>query len=1296
MNSIYDLNHRSRVVDYSDDRATGVFFDRATAQNKVVSVLEGQTFTVPEGIRITSIVNYESADVTVTFDFTNIDNLGDELFSVTWGSTPVHLTLDDSTPGIYIWSGLRDAYDWTQLVNATVQLPNDYNGTTSFTVRIDYLSTYFKEYTVTLNVANVSEWSTYDPDDFWFDTGVNSILTAPYLGDIGNPIANWTVTVYPNNYTYITLLSTSGSGGTSTWDPELLNLTLTGTNTEINSHLATLQLTTNGDVNTDFVLNYLAQGVVNGETDLTSQAIRCTLIRYLGPVRGNVDYTEETTKSISNGPLITDVDYDGSGTYTLLVTPSIAAYVKTLSSSGTGGTTNFNNSTKILTLTGTRTQVNSHINAISMLTASDVNSNFNLNYYVTTAQSGNLVGGKNQTVLGTNTAEVSNIGDTRSFVNGTTTSLFSTNTPQITDTDTATGITYTITLVSSIGILGGGAGGNDTTTWTYTGTKTQVNNQFSQITLTTNASAWQDGTISYTQAKFINTVYFNTQVTTTITLQGPRVAFDPTTAVNQTINTTEGSTFAVPNGTNIVGVNDYAVTAPTYTIDLTNCTGATLTWPSVGGTTTSIPSTGIYRISGIPTVTVWNQIKNPTVNLPNDYYGTFNFSATVNWTGGGSQSWNVTTNITDVYPLSTVNNFNYYSGGAAQTITGTPQLVDTGNTSPTWTVSVTPSRIIPGMTMSVSGGSFNATTKVLTITGTISQINARLTAISLTSPATYDLDYTLSYYATNNLNAETGIRVQSLTSNNYTVLAATRGTPTYQTNTAVSIASGPLITDTSATGLGSYTLTIVPNPTVSTATISSTATGSWTKSSITVTEPSYSSIDTYWGNDYDNWGLGIVQGTSTNTHSAIQLSDNTDNYQTLAVIDPWRTVNAVYGTGSINLYYKTFTGSTHTGWFMNQTIVGTNAYTAGNAGFTGYSVKVMALSGNGLRLVVYGTDSTYRFYTKNPATGAWSLEGSYVNSGQSTNSPRQLTLSYDGNTCIFNYNKQFKILSRPVSAPFNWTLQQTIAPTDVNASDDYMQGCLSGDSNTLMIRYPNNTSSLGYTLLIYYRSGSSWTNQYTLTFTNDSSTPVTNQNPQCYLSLNNDGNYAVYKNGPNLSVLIRSGSSWSAQQTLSSVFADGYVAPFRINSAGDQIISTWFLSGIKYGKLYVRSGSTWSSESRVTNNINDEPLYITGNFEFVTRVDTAALTPASVTVIANGSRPYYGQVNIYNYNALATIWNNTTKTYTAIGNRTNVNGVTNSLTLTPATGYTANFELIYTATTPATAVSQRNQNINHV
>jgi hypothetical protein len=1283
MNSIYDLNHRSRIVEYSDDRATGVFFDRASAQNKVVNVLEGQSFSVPEGIRITSIVNYASAGVSVTFDFTNIDNLGDEEFSVTWGSTPVHLTLDDSTPGIYIWSGLRDAYDWTQLVNATVQLPNDYNGSTTFTVRIDYLSTYFKEYTVTVNVTNVAEWSSYNNPDFWFDTGVNSILTAPYLGDVGNPIANWRVIIYPNNYSYITLLATSGTGGTSIWDPVVKNLTITGTNTQINSHLASLQLTTNGDVNTDFTLNYLAQGVVNGETDLTTQKIRCTLTRYLGVVRGTVDYTEEATKSISNGPLITDVDYDGSGNYTLLITPSTPAYVKTLSSAGTGGTTNFNATTKILTITGTRTQVNSHINAISMLTASDVNSNFTLNYYVNTAQSGNLVGGKNQTVLGTNTPEVSNISDIRTYINGTTNTLFPTNIPQITDTDTATGITYTVTFVSTLGILGGGAGGDGTGTWTYTGTKTQVNSQFSQITLIADINTWQDTTISYTQAKYIDSTFFSTQVSTTITLQGPRVAFSPLSATNQTINTTEGGIHSVPVGANIVGVNDYAVTAPTYTINLTNCTGATVVWPSVGGTTTSTPSAGVFRISGIPTDTVWNQIKSPSIALPNDYYGTFTYSATVNWTGGGSQSWTVTTIVTDQYPLTTVSNFSYYSGGAIQTITGVPQLQDSGYQTPTWTVTVTPSRIISGMTMSATGASFNATTKVLTITGTISQINARLTVIRLTSPYGYDLDYTLTYYATNNLNAETGTRVQTLTSNNYTFLAATRGTPTYQTNTPVNIASGPLITEVAYSGAGLYALTIAPNPGASTASISSSVTSSWV-------------TDTF--NAYALANSTGIWGSNAGYYQNYFISDIDNANMVIAVIDT--------GASKIYTYERQYSGSPSVpyNWFVYQEIPAISGTLSVSSGLYNFG-----MSGGGNVIVKHLTNNTYQFMSNTLSNSHrfYSKVTFYDNASYQYDLAPANPTGYDGGTtrCILvdYYGYSIVIISGTQIQFYRRTPQVYVSnPTSSDGGSivEYqncftttltnVSGMLSGDGNTLVLRGNDPAAGGALTCQVYYLTlrnnsipaGVNAVYWQLVTSNSLAGSNPNSLNPQSNIAVSYDGNYIAYRSGTSL-MIISSPNSSPQTQILTNVFTNTY-AKFRFDTNAEKLIVTDSTS-----KLYIRGGTQFVAYSATNNSsftFASSQIYLNSIFWFI---NLGNLTGAARNSIYSNRFLFTATVS----------WDNTSKVFTVTGIKSDVNNVINSLTLTPATGYAASFELIYSVDSPAGSIpppnSQRNQNIIH-
>jgi hypothetical protein len=97
----------------------------------------------------------------------------------------------------------------------------------------------------------------------------------------------------------------------------------------------------------------------------------------------NSTYTSGSTTSITGEP---QIQYPGSiPTWTVTVTPELTDAVTTLSSAGSGGTSTFNSTTKVLTIVGTKTEVNSHLSTISVQSATNNHWTYNLTYVATNA-----------------------------------------------------------------------------------------------------------------------------------------------------------------------------------------------------------------------------------------------------------------------------------------------------------------------------------------------------------------------------------------------------------------------------------------------------------------------------------------------------------------------------------------------------------------------------------------------------------------------------------------------------------------------------------------------------------------------------------------------------------------------------------------------------------------------------------------------------------------------------------------------------------------------------------------------
>jgi hypothetical protein len=207
----------------------------------------------------------------------------------------------------------------------------------------------------------------------------------------------------------------------------------------------------------------------------------------LGTSPSDYGYVEDTIGTISPSLIVTDFTYTGTANYTVVITPSNTAAVKTIGTTASGGTTTFDNTAKTFTIIGTRTVVNNHLNALRLLTGTDYASNFTLTYAITSPTHGSISKVQNINLATPYDSEISNLDVERKYIGNQETSIFSptgtsgvTNaaTPRITDFDTSQDYTYTISLHSDIGQFGYipyGGGPTYYNTLSISGTRSQFN-----------------------------------------------------------------------------------------------------------------------------------------------------------------------------------------------------------------------------------------------------------------------------------------------------------------------------------------------------------------------------------------------------------------------------------------------------------------------------------------------------------------------------------------------------------------------------------------------------------------------------------------------------------------------------------------------------------------------------------------------------------------------------------------------------------------------------------------------------
>jgi len=483
MNSLEELNNYVSGLNFEfiDERISTVNFNLTAPINQSIIVNEGETFALPVGIEILEVINYSVSLPNLTVDISSVDDDG---VTVDWPTVPSSCTITEpfeGTDGNYNIDGIESKAIWDIVKSPNIvlptNLPNAFFGNFTITVTIDYvdgnLGAQTLSYTVAVSVQNVTFMTT--PTTAVYETETVTLLeNTPQIVDIDAqyPGANFTIDGSFNDATSITdLTSTSTSGGTFSYDSVNETFQITGTRAQANAHLSALNLESNSN-EIDFTIFYVLSNDQDGTTDSKQQAVRNENTLYLSNTAPFL-YTEDVQTQVSGNPIINDLDYSGSDDYTITIQPADTAKVANINSFGTGGTTNFNNGTKTLTITGTKSVVNDHLANLELRPAEEVDDLFVLVYSLTTPQANNAV--KNQQlVCGSNDEEISNAAVTRNYTANNANSIFENNTPQIVDLDVISPNNYTLFLSSDIGEFSDD-GFTSANPYSVSGTKAQIN-----------------------------------------------------------------------------------------------------------------------------------------------------------------------------------------------------------------------------------------------------------------------------------------------------------------------------------------------------------------------------------------------------------------------------------------------------------------------------------------------------------------------------------------------------------------------------------------------------------------------------------------------------------------------------------------------------------------------------------------------------------------------------------------------------------------------------------------------------
>lgn len=550
---------------------------------------------------------------------------------------------------------------------------------------------------------------------------------------------------------------------------------------------------------------------------------------------------------------------------------------------------------------------------------------------------------------------------------------------------------------------------------------------------------------------------------------------------------------------------------------------------------------------------------------------------------------------------------------------------------------------------------FNYTSIVGLIKSYISSISSSAT---LTGPANWRLRRSLS----NNVSSA----FSETTQGDWAVLDATRAAETYTLNTTVDITNGPLVKVKSTTGNGNltYTMTVMPDNTSAVTTMSINSVKYRQLSKLTAVRTP----------ETDNYPKGV---------------DISDDGLVFAVIDGENaTSTALY----CSIYRKTSNGL----WAL-ETSIASPTYT-GASNFTGFNSLSFSSDGNLLALATYDystgytSDGIVKIYSY--SAGTWTLL--YSING-STNDSIGLSVKFDstGNRLfVGTYNNTGKVYVRSGNT---WVLERTFTAPD--SSTNFGAGGFinsSGDIIILNSEAQQGTLTAYGASYVYTRSGTTWT----LTQTLKRTTLAGGGAGQCR-ALSKSGNYiAIDYYAPNSStvntaIYVNNAGTWSLSYASIPAIVNTSYTLRSVKFAGDSTVLVGYLYGrVEKNIIYTRNGTSWSTVSQ-TIDIGATNYFVAGPGGITISEDESTIIMNGMTSDTNnGNTILSGDIYVY-YNT-NTIWNSSTKTLTYSGTRADCNAMTDLIRLTPATGFTGNFNLVYTMVSRDGVTTTKTQAVTRV
>ena len=312
----------------------------------------------------------------------------------------------------------------------------------------------------------------------------------------------------------------------------------------------------------------------------------------------------------------------------------------------------------------------------------------------------------------------------------------------------------------------------------------------------------------------------------------------------------------------------------------------------------------------------------------------------------------------------------------------------------------------------------------------------------------------------------------------------------------------------------------------------------------------------------------------------------------------------------------------------------------------------------------------------------------------------------------------------------NGSLQATLLPENLGGTYSNAQfelGGISSDGNTIIIFSRRYSAGSKY-IRMFTRAGSTWTESAVTTVSGQGDIDGIGAYGNVVLDYTGtklfvgSPNHSVNDSGTGGAVLYytRAGSTWTLTQTIrhsdpSSGNYFGRTVKIAYDNSRLTIESGTGASVAQYTFVYT---STWQQQDKITtpaSGMTDSgtQLVTAGTGEIYNRIGgvwtkTGQFTPpatGSLRTVSVSGIIYYGDtqttINGYQNTGSVTViargqgtsFNSTTRVLTLSGTKADINFDIDTIQLTPGTGYTGNFTLTYTVTTPELISDSRDQTI---